>query len=74
VASAFPWVVTEFLFLLLSKRTDLLPGLIYSGHWVKLVLEVTQQAFPSCDIPRRIGIQPHCGSIVKRKGKKSKVD
>jgi hypothetical protein len=59
----------KLLILLLSERTNLLLGLIHFRHWEKLIVEFTQQAFPRCNRPRRVGIQPCLGSIVKEKGK-----
>jgi hypothetical protein len=64
----------EFLVLILSKGTDLLSCLIYSGHWEKLVVEYTQQALPRGNRPRCVRIQLLCGSIMKGERKKSKVD
>jgi hypothetical protein len=69
-----PPTLREFLVLVLSKGTDLLSCLIYSGLWEKLVVEFTQQALPRGNRPRCIGIQPLRGSIMKGKRKKSKVD
>jgi hypothetical protein len=64
----------EFFILVLSKGTDFLPCLIYSGHWEKFVVELLQQFFPRCNRSRSIGIQPLHGSIMKREWKKSEVD
>jgi hypothetical protein len=64
----------EFLVLILSKGTNLLSNLIYSGHWEKFVVELLQQFFPGRNRPRSIGIQPLHGSIMKRERKKSEVD
>jgi hypothetical protein len=66
--------IREFLVLILSKGTDLRSCLIYSGHWEKLVVELTQQALPRGNRPRCVGIQPLRGSIMKGERKKSKVD
>ena len=64
----------EFLILILSKETDLLSCLIYSGHWEKLVVELTQQDLPRGNRPKCIGIQPLCGFIMERERKQSKLD
>jgi hypothetical protein len=65
-----PLTIGEFLILILSKGTDLLSCLIYSGHWEKLVVKLTQQALPRGNIARCVGIQPLCGSIMEGKRKK----
>jgi hypothetical protein len=64
----------EFFVLVLSKEIDLLSCLIYSGHWENFVVELLQQFFPGCYTSKSIRIQPLHGSIMKREGKKSKVD
>jgi hypothetical protein len=69
-----PPTIREFLVLVLSKGTDLLSCLIYSGHWEKLVVKLTQQALPRGNRARCVGIQPLCGSIMEGERKKSKVD
>jgi hypothetical protein len=69
-----PPTIGEFLILVLSKGTDLLSCLIYSGHWEKLGVKLTQQALPRGDRARCVGIQPLSGSIMEGKRKKSKVD
>jgi hypothetical protein len=66
--------IRKFLILILSKGTDLLSCLIYSGHWEKFVVKLFQLTFPGCSRPKCIGIQPLCGSIMKGERKKSKVD
>jgi hypothetical protein len=69
-----PPTIGEFLILGLSKGIDLLYCLIYSGHWEKLVVKLTQQALPRGNRARCVGIVPLCGSIMEGKMKKSKVD
>jgi hypothetical protein len=69
-----PPTLREFLVFILSKGTNLLSYLIYSGHWEKLVVKLFQQIFPGCSRPRSVGIQPLHGSIMKGERKKSKVD
>jgi hypothetical protein len=69
-----PPTIGEFLFVVLSKGTDLLSCLIYFGHWEKLVVKLTQQALPRGNRARCVGIPPLCGSIMEGKRKKSKVD
>jgi hypothetical protein len=69
-----PPTLREFLVLILNKGIDLLSCLIYSRHLEKLVVKFTQQAFPICNRPRCVGIQPLRGSIMKEERKKSKVD
>jgi hypothetical protein len=64
----------EVFVLVLSKGTDLLSCLIYSGHWEKLVVELLQQFFPGCNRSKSVGIQPLYSSIMKREWKKSEVD
>jgi hypothetical protein len=69
-----PSTFREFLVLILSKGTYLLSCLIYSRHWEKLVVELTQQALPRGNRPRCVGIQPLCGFVMKGERKKSKMD
>ena len=69
-----PLTLREFLILVLSKGTDSLSCLIYSGHWEKLVVDLTQQDLPRGNRPRCVGIQPLCGSIMERERKQSKLD
>jgi hypothetical protein len=69
-----PLTLREFLILILSKGTNLLSCLIYSGHWEKLLVKFLQQIFPGCNRPRSFGIQPLHGSVMKGERKKSKVD
>jgi hypothetical protein len=69
-----PPTLREYLVLVLSKGTNLLSCLIYSGHWEKLVVELLQQFFLRCNRPMSVGIQPLHSSIMKREQKKSKVD
>ena len=64
----------EFFVLILSKGTDLLSCLIYSGHGKKLVVELFQQFFLEGDRSRSVGIQPLHSSIMKRERKKFEVD
>ena len=64
----------EFFVLVLSKGTDLLSCLIYSGHGKKLVVELFQQFFPGGDRSRSVGIQPLHSSIMKKERKNSQVD
>jgi hypothetical protein len=67
-------ILKKLLVLLPSERTNLLSALIHFRHWEELIAEFTQQAFPRCNRPRRVEIQPCPGSIVKRKREKSKID
>ena len=69
-----PLTLREFFVLILSKGTDLLSCLIYSGYGEKLVVELFQQFFPRCNRPMCVGIQLLHGSIMKGERKKSKVD
>jgi hypothetical protein len=69
-----PSTIREFLVLVLSKGTDLLSWLIYSGHWEKIIVKLTKQALLRGNRARCVGIQPLCGSIMEGKRKKSKVD
>jgi hypothetical protein len=64
----------KLLTLLLSERTNLLSGLLHFRHLEKLIVEFTQQAFPICNRPGCVGIQPCPGSTLKGKREKSKVD
>jgi hypothetical protein len=64
----------KLLILLLSERTDLLSALIHFGHWKKLIIELTQQAFQRCNKLEHVWLQPCLNSIVKREREKSKVD
>jgi hypothetical protein len=69
-----PPTLREFLVLVLSKGTDLLYYLIYSGHWEKILVELLQQFLPGCNRSRSVGIQPLHNSIMKRERKKFEVD
>jgi hypothetical protein len=64
----------EFLLIILSKGTDFLSCLIYSGHWEKLVVKLLQQFFPGRNRARCHGIQPFSGSVMEGERKKSKID
>jgi hypothetical protein len=55
----------EFLILVLSKGTDLLSCLIYSGHWEKSVVKLLQQFFPGRNGARCHGIQPLYSFVMK---------
>jgi hypothetical protein len=71
-----------------NENVDLLVESIYLYHQIsiilnlidasfpreKLIIELTQQAFPRCDRPMFVGVQPRPGSIVKKEREKSKLD
>jgi hypothetical protein len=60
----------KFIILLLSERTNLLLALIHFRHWEKLIVEFTQQAFPRCNRPEHVGIQPYLGFYCEEKKEK----
>jgi hypothetical protein len=64
----------KFLVLVLSKGTDFLSCLIYSGHWEKSVVKLLQQFFPGHNGARCHGIQPLCSFVMKGERKQSKID
>ena len=64
----------KLLILLLSERTNLLSALVHYRHQEKLIIELTQQAFPRCDRLGCVGVQPCLGSIMKKEREKSKID
>ena len=73
ILESFP-TLEKLLILFLGERANFLSVLIHFRHWEKLIVKLTQQAFPRCNSPECVGIQPCPGSIVKRERKKSKVD
>ena len=64
----------KLLILFFSERANLFSAFIYLRHQEKLIVKFTQQAFPRCNRPGCVGIQPCPGSIMKRKREKYKMD